>query len=279
MPTTLLIDPAMGMAGDMFSAALIDLGAPEETLIRAMLRTARLLGEASIQALTIPTPEGSARRLQISLTANHDHLHASQARELLAQAIDAEGLTKPYATFARRALDILIEAEQHAHAHHPALQKMISHTHHHGPLHPDHHHNHDEAALHEAQDILLDVMGAAVGLQALDVDMNDILCFMPVAVGGGVITFSHGALSVPAPATEAILKKHRIPQVAGPVDVELLTPTGAAILAALHPIWQCRQPLPEEDILARGTGLGTRNLRPLNALHLALVNKTHGRAP
>ncbi len=267
----------MGMAGDMFSAALIDLGAPEETVIRAMLRTAQLLGEASIQALTIPTPEGSARRLQISLAANHDHLHASKARTLLEKAILTEKLDKPYAAFARRALDILIEAEEHAHAHHPALQSLTGHAHHHhDEPHPTHHHTHEEATLHEAQDILLDVMGAAVGLQVLDVDMNDILCFMPVAVGGGVITFSHGTLAAPAPATEAILKRHRIPQVAGPVDVELLTPTGAAILAALHPIWRCRQPLPEEAILARGVGLGTRNLRPLNAIHLALIDVTRG---
>jgi uncharacterized protein (DUF111 family) len=115
-------------------------------------------------------------------------------------------------------------------------------------------------------------MGAAAGLQHLAVDLNQVICFTPVAVGGGVITFSHGTLPAPAPAAAAILKQHRIPHVSGPVDVELLTPTGAAILAALHPLWRGRQDLPAAAIRARGMGLGTKNLRPLNALRLALVD-------
>jgi len=427
MHPKLLIDPAMGVAGDMFSAALIGLGAPEDLLLGAMTRVARMLGDAAIVQETLPTPEGEAHRLKIHLAANAGGLPESQARTLLAQAIAAEGLDKPYADFARRALEILITAEREAHSsgrlgfgmmhvqaigvartpyHHPHHDEDA----HHGHPHPDeaphqpqadaegeffielypefaaglqdidafshvfilswlHHsagyalqvtppwqegerrrvglfasrspnrpnpigltltdvrgvegarlltgpldlfdgtpiidikphvrsldqtgvgddgwladsdhlalhkrgvpHSHagEEAVLHEAQDILLDVVGAAVGLQYLRVDMQGVRCFTPVAVGGGVIHFSHGALPAPAPATAAILKRHRIPHVAGPVDVELLTPTGAAILAALHPLWSCRQPLDEEALLARGVGLGTRNLRPLNALRLAL---------
>ena len=269
----------MGMAGDMFSAALIALGAPADLITGVMARTARMLGDARIQAETIPTPEGPGQRLQVDLSANHDHLHEGRARELLEAAIAAEHLDKPYADFARRALEVLITAEREAHAHHPALQGMAHHHHHHHHGHDDAHthasgHEHDhgqEAVLHEAQDILLDVMGAAAGLQFLAVDMQEVRCFMPVAVGGGIIRFSHGEMAAPAPATEAILKHHRIPHVAGPVDVELLTPTGAALLAALHPIWVCREPLPEERVLARGMGLGTKNLRPLNALRLALL--------
>ncbi len=416
----LIIDPAMGMAGDMFSAALIGLGAPEDVILGAMARTARLLGEVEIAHERIPTSEGDAYRLKIALSANEGVLPESRARALLNQAIQAEDLAKPYADFARRALEILIDAEREAHSSGRLdfgtmrVQTIgIAHTpyHHHAHDHEDteapyqpladaegeffvelypefaaglahidafshvfilswmHHsagyalqvtppwrqgekkgvglfasrspnrpnpigltltevrgvvgyrlltgpldlfdgtpiidikphvrsldrtgvgddgwlaetdhlelhrqgvpHSHagEEAALHEAQDILLDVMGAAVGLQQLGVDMNAVVCFTPVAVGGGVITFSHGTLPAPAPATMAILKRFRMPHVAGPVDVELLTPTGAALLAALRPIWQCRQPLPEDRVLARGMGLGSKNLRPLNALHLAL---------
>jgi len=414
MQSTLVIDPAMGMAGDMFSAALIGLGIEAEVILGPMARTARLLGDARIAHERIPTPEGEAVRLKIELAANKTGLPASQARSLLEMAIAAESLTKPYADFARRALNILIDAEREAHSsgrldfgpmqvqaigvahtpyqhHHEAPYQprvdasgefaielypefaagladietfshvfILSWMHHStgyslqvtppwqqgegtrvglfasrspnrpnpigltlaevrgvegnrlitGPLdlfdgtpiidikphvrsldrtdvgndgwlaesdHLELHrrgipHSHagEEAVLHEAQDILLDVMGAAAGLQHVGVDLNEVQCFMPVAVGGGIITFSHGTLPAPAPATLAILKRHRIPHVAGPVDVELLTPTGAALLAALHPIWTCRQSLPEDEIWARGIGLGTKNLRPLNALRLAL---------
>jgi len=431
MTSQLLIDPAMGMAGDMFSAALIGLGAPADAVLGAMTRVAQLLGDADIALETVPTPEGEANRLRIALAANEAGLHESRARTLLEQAIETEKISKPYADFARRALGILIEAEREAHssgrldfgAMHVQPIGVARTPYHHGghdhddATHPTHHHHGDkppyqpqedavgdfavelypefaagldqietfshvfilswlhhsagyalqvtppwqarekkqvglfasrspnrpnpigltltevrgvegnrlltgpldlfdgtpildikphirsldqtglgddgwladsdhlelhkrgaphshageEAVLHEAQDILLDVIGAAVGLQRLGVDLNDVRCYFPVAVGGGVITFSHGRLPAPAPATSAILKRHRIPHVAGPVDVELLTPTGAALLAALHPIWTCRQTLAQEDVLARGMGLGAKNLRPLNALRLALV--------
>ncbi len=417
MSTTFIIDPAMGMAGDMFSAALISLGVPANVITNAMTNAANLIGSAHIVTKTISTPEGPGQRLTIDLAANDAHLPASNAHRLLDKAIGAEGLRKPYATFARRALEILIKAERSAHssgrldygqmnvqaigiAHTPyqhrhnaphqpqaqakgefyvdmfpefvaGLENITTFSHvllfswlHHsvgyslqvtppwkttkgalkhvglfasrspnrpnpigltltkvrgvkgnrlltGPLdlfdgtpiidikphvrtldqtgvgndgwladgdHLELHkkgipHNHtgEEAVLHEAQDILLDIMGAAAGLQHLGVDLNQVACLTPVAVGGGNISFSHGVLPAPAPATAAILKRHHIPHVAGPVDMELLTPTGAAILAALHPIWTCRQNLPEGRLLARGLGLGTKNLRPLNALRLAIM--------
>ncbi len=417
MTNSLIIDPAMGMAGDMFSAALIGLGVPADLIAGVMARTAHLLGEATITVETIATPEGPGQRLKIDLSANDDHLHAATARALLQQAIESEGLSKPYAAFAHRALEFLIEAEREAHssgrldfgqmsvqaigiAHTPYQHRndaphqpqpdaegdfyvevfpefaaglenvtdfshvfLLSWLHHsagfslqvtppwqntggerkrvglfasrspnrpnpigltlaevrgvagnrlltgpldlfdgtpiidikphvrsldrtdvgddgwladgdHLELHKKgipHRHSGEEAVLHEAQDILLDVMGAAAGLQALDVDLNAVSCLTPVAVGGGFITFSHGTLPAPAPATQAMLKQHRIPHVSGPVDVELLTPTGAALLAALHPVWRCRQYLSEVDVRARGMGLGTKNLRPLNALRVALV--------
>ena len=408
----------MGMAGDMFSAALIGLGAPAQLIAGVMARTARLIGSADVTVEAVPTPEGPGQRLKIALTGNDDHLPASAARTLLEQSIEAEGLDKPYAAFARSALEILIEAEREAHSsgrldfgqmsvqaigvahtpyqhrhdapHQPQAEAsgefyvevfpefaagladvtdfshvfLLSWLHHsagfsmqvtppwqnsagerkrvglfasrspnrpnpigltlarvrgvegnrlltgpldlfdgtpiidikphvrtldqtgvgndgwladgdHLELHKKgvpHSHSGEEAVLHEAQDILLDVMGAAAGLQHLGVDLNRVACFTPVAVGGGVITFSHGTLPAPAPATAAILKQHRIPHVSGPVDVELLTPTGAAILAALHPIWRCRQSPSATEVMARGMGLGTKNLRPLNALRLALVD-------
>jgi uncharacterized protein (TIGR00299 family) protein len=59
--------------------------------------------------------------------------------------------------------------------------------------------------------------------------MNDKTVYgMPVALGGGRIESMHGMLSIPAPATLEILKN--IPTFGGPVDHELTTPTGAALL-------------------------------------------------
>ncbi|MEA3407620.1 MAG: tRNA (N6-threonylcarbamoyladenosine(37)-N6)-methyltransferase TrmO, partial [Chloroflexota bacterium] len=141
-----------------------------------------------------------------------------------------------------------------------------------------HQHAGEEAVLHEAQDILLDVMGAAKGLEFLGASVEDVICLTPVSVGGGEVRFSHGTLPVPAPAVTAILKGHRIPHVAGPVDAELLTPTGAALLAALQPRWRPREMGAPGEVVWQGLGLGTKELEPINGLRLALGKRANHRA-
>jgi tRNA-Thr(GGU) m(6)t(6)A37 methyltransferase TsaA len=140
-----------------------------------------------------------------------------------------------------------------------------------------HRHNAEKTVLHEAQDILIDITGAAFGLQYLGIPPERILCNMPVSVGGGKIRFSHGLLPVPAPAVTAILKKHRIPHVTGPVDVELLTPTGAALLAAMKPEWTHLQgAFSGEDgwrKLKTAFGMGTKKLDRPNVLKVSLLEK------
>ena len=412
---TLVVDPRMGMAGDMFSAALIGLGAPADVVVGAMERAARPLGEADVRAERVETEEGPGVRLRISLEVNSPHLPASDARRYLEEAIDGEALAQVYADFARRALEILIAAEREAHsggrldfgtltvtpvgiAHTPyrheaprqpekessgeffvelfpefvagldgldsfshvyivsylhrsrgysmtvtppwqegerpkrvglfasrspnrpsplgitvtKLQRIEGNRLYTGPLdlfdgtpvmdikphirslddveigndgwladsdhlrlHKvgiPHSHGEEEAMLHEAQDILLDVVGAAKGLEVLGIDLGKVVCLTSVSVGGGTVRFSHGTLPVPAPAVSAILKCYRIPHVAGPVDVELLTPTGAAILAALRPRWRCREMGTAGG--AVGLGLGTKALEPLNALRLSVDGRT-----
>ena len=83
----------------------------------------------------------------------------------------------------------------------------------------------------------MDILGSAFALQALQVDLKTIRAWAPVFTGGGEITFSHGIHPVPAPATRCIIELRHLPASPGPVEQELLTPTGAALLAALNPQW------------------------------------------
>ena len=71
-------------------------------------------------------------------------------------------------------------------------------------------------------------MGVCAGVHALGIDS---LFVGPVAVGGGTVETSHGRLPVPAPATALLLAD--VPIFGGPVDSELTTPTGAALLKSL----------------------------------------------
>jgi uncharacterized protein (TIGR00299 family) protein len=88
--------------------------------------------------------------------------------------------------------------------------------------------------LHEAGsvDTLLDIGCTMVMLDSLHLLENPIF-HTSVSVGSGVIETSHGKLSVPAPATLEILKTAKIPFNTGPIDKELATPTGVALLASL----------------------------------------------
>ncbi len=413
----LILDPAMGMAGDMFSSALIALGVPAPVMTAAMARAARPLGGARLRAETVGTKEGSAVRLRVELDARDPHLGAGDARALLDAAVRAEGLGRPYADFAWRALEILIIAEREAHSGgqldadalslrpigfvrtpysdtapsqpprgeagrfhvelfpefaagieglgafshvyvvsylrrspgysltvtppwqvgeaprtvgvfasrspnrpsplgltlvrvlgivgnriHTSPMDLFDRTpvvdlkphlasldetglgndgwladSDHLQLHKEgvpHRHAGEEAVLHEARDILLDVVGAAKGLEFLGVSPEDVVCLTPVSVGGGRVRCSHGDLPVPTPAASAILRRFRVPHVAGPVDVELLTPTGAALLTALRPRWRPREMGSTGEIARRGLGLGTRELDPVNALRVALERRS-----
>ncbi len=407
---TLIIDPRTGMAGDMFAAALISLGASAEKVTGAMERAGSYIGKARVRAEKIELEQTSGFRLAIELEKNDDHLPSAAAKRFLEQCLREENIAKPYAEFARRALQILIEAERKAHSggrldagnlqitavgivHSPyeteapyqpdaantsdffiqiypeftqGLQKLNSFSHIYilsymhrsqgyslsvtppwqtqegrksvglfasrSPNRPSpigltltklkqikdayiytdpvdlfdgtpvidikphiksvddkrmgndgwitdrehlrqhkegvaHQHSTEKAVLHEAQDILLDIMGAAKGLELLQADLENVVCLTPVPVGGGTIRFSHGTLPVPAPAVNAILKSFFIPHVSGPVMTELLTPTGAALLAALKPRWQARE-ISIEDIMQSGLGLGRKILEPLNGLKI-----------
>ena len=110
----------------------------------------------------------------------------------------------------------------------------------------------EETHFHEvgADDAIADVVGAALLLDDLNPDR---VVTTPVAAGGGEVQMSHGAYPVPAPATTEIATRAGFTLTGGPVDRELLTPTGAAILAAVA---EGADSIPELAIDAVGYGAG-----------------------
>jgi len=102
-----------------------------------------------------------------------------------------------------------------------------------------------------AVDAMVDIVCAAVGVQALGVD--EIVC-SPLNVGGGTVKCAHGTLPVPAPATVELLQG--APVYSSGVQAELVTPTGAAIVKTLVHRFG---PLPEIKIEKSGYGAGSRD--------------------
>ncbi len=93
---------------------------------------------------------------------------------------------------------------------------------------------HGDGALHELGEIdsVVDIVGTVKALEELDLGGAEFFT-TPLRVGEGWIKSGHGILPIPAPATLNIAVKAGLSIVVSPVDHELTTPTGAAILAAL----------------------------------------------
>jgi hypothetical protein len=125
----------------------------------------------------------------------------------------------------------------------------------------------DELVFHHvgAQDAVADVIGACTAVSHLQV--NSVFT-APICVGGGSVETDHGHLPVPAPATAAILSKYHLITRGGPVEGELLTPTGAAILAFFTGISDVF--LPQMTIERVGYGAGSRNYLHANVLRATL---------
>jgi uncharacterized protein (DUF111 family) len=246
----IVIDPRFGIAGDMLSAALLALGAGREVMLGAMESAGRAIGGASVSVSEVTRLGTKGMVLRIELSGREPEVDASEIYTRLEEELVRLEIRDGYYDFALRALDILSHAEFEAHS----IHRRASPVSHEEEMHGVH--------LHEARDIIIDLVGAAVGLQALGVDIENTTCLSPVMVGGGKVRFSHGETDVPAPATASIIKAYDFPVLRGPVDRELFTPTGAAILASLNPQFERR-----EDFagfggkpVSEGIGFGTLDL-------------------
>lgn len=116
MGLALVVDPAMGMSGNMFVSGVVSMGAPADLVCRVMESTARSLGRADVHVETVATVAGSGTRLRVELETHEPVLSAADACMHLEEAIRKEQLRPAYAGLARRALENLITAEREAHS-------------------------------------------------------------------------------------------------------------------------------------------------------------------
>jgi len=130
----------------------------------------------------------------------------------------------------------------------------------------------DETHFHEvgADDAIADVVGVSLLLADLDVER---VVTTPVATGGGEVRMSHGVYPVPAPAVAAIATRADWQVVGGPVEAELLTPTGAALLGQFATGVDA---LPPMKLTATGYGAGKQSFPDHPNVLRALVGESQG---
>ncbi len=122
----------------------------------------------------------------------------------------------------------------------------------------------DEIHFHEvgAVDAIVDIVGAALALEALAIEQ---VYSSPLPLTRGHMRMAHGLMPLPAPATLEILRKAKAPWVPSPIEGELVTPTGAAILATVASF-----EMPAITIERIGYGFGQKHLIWPNCLRACL---------
>jgi uncharacterized protein (TIGR00299 family) protein len=218
-------DCASGISGDMTLGALVDAGVSGEAISKA-IASLGLAGGVKFETVK----RCGMRATYAHVDAPHEHVHRHLHH--IDAIIDRSILTDRQKALAKSIFRKLGEAE--ADSHGVPIEKV---------------HFHEVGAI----DSIIDIVGAAVGLDLLGVD--EVLA-SPVPTGTGFIQVAHGRMSVPAPATAFLLKG--VPLAASLVEMELTTPTGAAILATTVSRFG---PLPAMTITQIGTGAGTKDLK------------------
>jgi len=217
----LIFNPFHGAAGDMITAALLDCGADLPIVLRAMQA---VVSEPKISNVT----RAGIRAVKVDTRATPAHRTLDDVFARLDGA--AEVVPAPALAMARKIFERINAAEESVHGAHVHFHEV------------------------GADDAIADVIGACTALHTLAVDGVIVL---PVALGRGTATGSHGTFPIPAPATAAILKGSGIATLSGPDDGELCTPTGAALLTGFSTVTP--EDLGTYTILANGYGAGSRD--------------------
>jgi pyridinium-3,5-bisthiocarboxylic acid mononucleotide nickel chelatase len=233
---TLYFDCFAGASGNMILGALVALGVNERELVEQI----KLLDVAdfAIEFTTKDKSGISAVHAEVKTTPEHAHRHLHTIEKI----INDSRLSEKVKSRATEIFTRLAEAE--AKIHGIDVQKV---------------HFHEVGAM----DAIIDVVGACVGFELLGIEK--FVC-SKIHVGSGFVKMAHGKFPVPPPAVAELLRG--APVYSTEIEGELMTPTGAAIIATVCDEFGV---LPEMKIERAAYGAGTRDYKDFpNVLRLMM---------
>lgn len=237
------LDCASGISGDMTVAALVDAGLDPEVL-RTGIESLNLPG-VTVHIDEVERCGFRAKYFRVEHPEQHAHRHLSDIRQIINRS---EGLNDNQRDVALRIFHAVAEAE--AKVHGSTVDKV---------------HFHEVGAI----DSIVDIVAAAIGFDQLDVE--ELYCSR-VPTGRGQVKIAHGYCPVPTPGTAELLKG--IPLADVPVEAELTTPTGAAILKTL--VTHFVDAMPDMTIETIGYGAGTRDFEQRANMLRLIIGETSG---
>jgi uncharacterized protein (TIGR00299 family) protein len=244
----LYFDCFAGISGDMTLSALIDLGVDVEKLV-GELKKLHLDGWEL--RLSKTSKHGIGAKYMEVITEEHVlHVHRTMAD--IARIIDDSEITDGAKALAKRIFMRLAVAEAKIHG-----------------ATPDKVHFHEVGAV----DSIIDITGTAI---CIDLLAPDKICASVLHDGHGFAECRHGMIPVPVPAVTEVLAAEGIRFKQLDVEGELMTPTGAAIIAELA---ESFGPMPEMKIIHTGYGAGTKDFPIPNLLRIVYGEMTAAKTP
>lgn len=234
----LYLDAYSGVSGDMLLGALLDLGAPLPDIL-GQLQTLNLTGwRLEANKITRQGVTGTSARVALD-DVHQPARHLPNIRSLL----ESSGLLPEISASALEVFSLLARAE--ATVHGTSVEEV---------------HFHEVGAV----DAIVDIAGVCAALHFLGV--KRVLC-SALPLGKGFVRTAHGLLPVPAPATAELLSGCGAPVLLGAGDGEMVTPTGAALVAHFA-AFDAGAPVHTEGV---GYGFGAREMPWPNALRVFLL--------
>jgi len=232
---TAYFDCIAGASGDMLLGALIDAGLPPAALEAELAK----LHIADFHLHFSKVSKNGFGATKVDVHA-HDHAPERHLREIR-EIVEKSHVSDKVKERAMRVFTRICEVE--------------------GGIHGM---SVDEVHLHEVGgvDAIVDVVGVLAGIELLEIER---VVVSPLPMGRGFIKGAHGQIPLPAPATVGLLAG--VPVYGSPIEKELVTPTGAALLTELADAWG---PLPAMTLRGVGYGAGSRDLVIPNVVRILL---------
>jgi pyridinium-3,5-bisthiocarboxylic acid mononucleotide nickel chelatase len=235
---TLYFDCFAGASGNMILGALVALEVDKNELIEQI----KLLDVADfeVEFQTMDKSGISAIHAEVKYPPEHAHRHLRDIEKIINDSRLRTSVKK-------RAIQIFTKlAEAEAKVHGTSIEKI---------------HFHEVGAM----DAIVDIVGACIGFEILGIEK--FYC-SKIHTGSGFVKMAHGKFPVPPPAVAEILQSVNAPVYQTEIEGELITPTGAAIIAT---VCEGFGAIPEMQIEKSAYGAGTRDYKDFpNALRLIL---------
>lgn len=242
----LYMDCFSGISGNMTIGGFLDLGVEEEFLLNELKKLKVDGYKIEISKKLKNGIEGTYFDVILEHSHNHEHSHEHRNLHDIEKLIDGSELSNKVKELSKKIFEYVALAE--AKIHGKAIDKV---------------HFHEVGAI----DSIIDIVGTAICIEKLNVER---VVVSKLHLGRGFVKCQHGIIPVPAPATLEIIKNGKIPVYSKGIEGELVTPTGAAIVAALADEFGHQ---PEMEIEGIGYGAGYKDFEMPNLLRLVLGKK------